>query len=134
MRRKGDDLRNEDIMVNCKQIQKMIVAFDKEQLPIKYEQMFVNHIKNCADCREEFEIYYIIDYGLNDENTDRQIKKEYQELLSKFDFKGVVGLKIKNSELKLKRIKKFEIVQKACIVISDIFLIMAMVAWFFELI
>ena len=39
-------------MVNCKQIQKMIVAFDKEQLPIKYEQMFVNHIKNCADCRD----------------------------------------------------------------------------------
>lgn len=121
-------------MVNCKQIQKMIVAFDKEKLPIKYEQMFVNHIKNCADCREEFEIYYIIDYGLNDENTERQIKKEYQELLAKFDFKGVVGLKIKNSELKLKRIRKFEIIQKACIVISDIFLIMAMVAWFFELI
>ena len=57
-------------MADCKKVQKMIGKFDHGQLDIKQEEFFIQHVESCKDCREEFEIYYIVAYGLSeDENT-----------------------------------------------------------------
>ena len=50
-------------MDNCKEIQSRIESFEHGNLSLKDEEAFTNHILNCADCREEMEIYYIILYG-----------------------------------------------------------------------
>ena len=55
-------------MDNCKEIQSRIESFEHGNLSLKDEEAFTNHILNCADCREEMEIYYIILYGLEDDN------------------------------------------------------------------
>ena len=47
-------------MDNCKEIQSRIESFEHGNLSLKDEEAFTNHILNCADCREEMEIYYII--------------------------------------------------------------------------
>ena len=58
----------EAFMDNCKEIQCRIESFEHGNLSLKNEEAFTNHILNCADCREEMEIYYIISYGLDDDN------------------------------------------------------------------
>ena len=50
----------EAFMDNCKEIQSRIESFEHGNLSLKDEEAFTNHILNCADCREEMEIYYII--------------------------------------------------------------------------
>ena len=56
-------------MDNCKEIQNMIDSFEHGNLSLKNEEVFTHHILNCNDCREEMEIYYIILYGLDDDNV-----------------------------------------------------------------
>ena len=53
-------------MADCKKVQKMIGKFDHGQLDIKQEEFFIQHVESCKDCREEFEIYYIVAYGLSE--------------------------------------------------------------------
>ena len=58
-------------MDNCKQIQKMIKDYDKGNLSLKQEEQFIQHILNCEDCKEELEIYYIVSYGLDEDNISK---------------------------------------------------------------
>ena len=62
-------------MDNCKQIQKMIKDYDKGNLSLKQEEQFIQHILNCEDCKEELEIYYIVSYGLDEDNISLQLSK-----------------------------------------------------------
>ena len=49
----------EAFMDNCKEIQSRIESFEHGNLSLKDEEAFTNHILNCADCREEMEIYSV---------------------------------------------------------------------------
>ena len=75
---------------NCKEIQSRIESFEHGNLSLKDEEAFTNHILNCADCREEMEIYYIILYGLEDDNEKRTENSRYSAYLDAFDFTGLV--------------------------------------------
>ena len=68
-------------MDNCKEIQSRIESFEHGNLSLKDEEAFTNHILNCADCREEMEIYYIILYGLEDDNEKRTQNSRYSAYL-----------------------------------------------------
>ena len=90
----------EAFMDNCKEIQSRIESFEHGNLSLKDEEAFTNHILNCADCREEMEIYYIILYGLEDDNEKRTENSRYSAYLDAFDFTGLVEQKLKDSEAK----------------------------------
>ena len=90
----------EAFMDNCKEIQSRIESFEHGNLSLKDEEAFTNHILNCADCREEMEIYYIILYGLEDDNEKRTQNSRYSAYLDAFDFTGLVEQKLKDSEAK----------------------------------
>ena len=85
-------------MDNCKEIQNMIDSFEHGNLSLKKEEAFTHHILNCNDCREEMEIYYIILYGLDDDNEKSIENSSYSEYLDAFDFTGLVEQKLKDSE------------------------------------
>ena len=100
-------------MDNCKEIQSRIESFEHGNLSLKDEEAFTNHILNCADCREEMEIYYIIlygledvikkvkpDIGLEDDSEKRTENSRYSAYLDAFDFTGLVEQKLKDSEAK----------------------------------
>lgn len=87
-------------MDNCKEIQSRIESFEHGNLSLKDEEAFTNHILNCADCREEMEIYYIILYGLEDDSEKRTENSRYSAYLDAFDFTGLVEQKLKDSEAK----------------------------------
>lgn len=88
----------EAFMDNCKEIQCRIESFEHGNLSLKNEEAFTNHILNCADCREEMEIYYIISYGLDDDNEKKMENSKYSDYLDAFDFTGLVEQKLKDSE------------------------------------
>ena len=81
-------------MADCKKVQKMIGKFDHGQLDIKQEEFFIQHVESCKDCREEFEIYYIVAYGLSEDENTAAVAKCYQKLVEQYDFKGLVELKM----------------------------------------
>ena len=70
-------------MDNCKEIQNMIDSFEHGNLSLKSEEM---------------EIYYIILYGLDDDNEKSIENSSYSEYLDAFDFTGLVEQKLKDSE------------------------------------
>lgn len=93
-------------MDDCKKIQNMIVPFELDKLSLHDEELFIKHLCSCKDCREEFEIHYIVAYGLEDDEKAVKLKPEYRELLDSYDFTGLVDLKIKNSIKKTAKIKR----------------------------
>lgn len=50
--------------LTCKEATRMVMPYIEGQLCDKELRKFVNHIKNCQDCREELETYYIVYKGL----------------------------------------------------------------------
>ena len=101
-------------MADCKKVQKMIGKFDHGQLDIKQEEFFIQHVESCKDCREEFEIYYIVAYGLSEDENTAVVAKCYQKLVEQYDFKGLVELKLKNSRAKIEIVESFCAVMLVC--------------------
>ena len=50
--------------LTCKEATKMVIPYIDGQLSDKDLRRFVDHIKECPDCREELETYYIVYKGL----------------------------------------------------------------------
>ena len=50
--------------MDCKQIQNMIIPYIRNELNNNDIEDFLEHIQTCKTCREELEIYYIIEHGL----------------------------------------------------------------------
>lgn len=94
-------------MDNCKEIQSRIECFEQGKLSLKNEEAFTNHILGCSDCREEMEIYYIISYGLDDDEENRTIDSQYVSFLDSFDFTGLVEQKLKDSKQKCEFISQW---------------------------
>lgn len=110
-------------MIDCKKIQKMIVPFSKGELTLKAEEMFVKHLEQCQDCREEFEIYYIVEYGLNEAAT-KELSEKYKKYLHDYDFSGLVEEKLKDSENKIAEVKKFNHLLHMCLLFVNACMIM----------
>ena len=50
--------------MTCQEAEKLVVPYIKDELsPMELEE-FIDHIKNCPNCREELEIHYMVDVGL----------------------------------------------------------------------
>lgn len=101
----------------------MIVPFARGELTLKSEEMFVKHLKKCQDCREEFEIYYIVEYGLN----EREIKclpEKYKKYIKDYDFSGLVEEKIKDSEKRTANIRQWEHFMRMCLLFVNICMVL----------
>ena len=72
-------------------------------------------------------IHYIIEYALNDEQSQKQKDKIYGELLEKFDFKGVVDLKMQNSKVKTSRARTFGDFVKFCYILSNVLIMICII-------
>lgn len=58
--------------LTCKEAAKMVIPYIEGQMCDRDLRLFVSHIKECPDCREELETYYIVYKGLMqlDENEE----------------------------------------------------------------
>ncbi len=109
----------------------MMVPFHKRQLSIEYEELFADHIEQCPDCREELEIYYIIEYGLSEEEDLIVDDEEDARFIEQFDFKGLVELKLGQSIKRIEGYKLYNKVMATFVFVADIFIIAATIWWLF---
>ena len=56
---------NRKALKSCKEIQSLIPGYLAGELTVHQARDFTRHLKKCRDCREEIEISYLLDRGLN---------------------------------------------------------------------
>ena len=57
-------LKKQKKTLTCKEATKMVIPYIDGHLDDKDLRQFVGHIKECSECREELETYYIVYKGL----------------------------------------------------------------------
>lgn len=67
--------------LTCKEATKMVIPYIDEQLCDKDLRSFVNHIKECPECREELETYYIVYKGLMQLDEQEELPMNIMEAL-----------------------------------------------------
>ncbi len=92
--------------IDCKTANKLIPGFLKRTLSLEDKIAFVNHVKNCKECKEELTIQYLVYRGfdeavssdnynlitrLNQEISDAEIEIEERRKRNLINF-GVVIL------------------------------------------
>lgn len=69
---------------SCKEIQSLIPAYLSEDLTLKQAKYFTRHLKKCRDCREEIEISYLLDKGIErvEKGETVDLHADLEEMLS----------------------------------------------------
>lgn len=78
--------------MNCNDARKNIIPYINEQLHMDDTLQFIKHVNECSECKDELEIYYILEHGLSDREEDvsfdfqkslnEQLEREEKELES----------------------------------------------------
>ena len=84
--------KNEETLT-CKEATLMVIPYIKKEVCDKDLRKFVKHIKECKDCREELETYYIVYKGLMQLDEKEELPMNIIEALNN-------DLEISNHHLK----------------------------------
>lgn len=84
--------------MTCLEAEKMVNPYINNELSISELQDFMEHIENCENCREELEIYYMVDVGL----------KKLDEEQGTYDIVGDLKRHLEESRGVLRRFTAFE--------------------------
>lgn len=82
--------------MDCREIQSLIVPFIESQLTLEKTRLFLKHIEECEDCREELEVYYILIVGL------KQLEKEPEKSM---DLHAQFEELLKNTKTHVNRVR-----------------------------
>lgn len=66
----------------CKEAEKMVIPYIEGQLCDQELRRFVSHVKECPDCREELETYYIVYKGLKQLDEKEELSMNIIEALN----------------------------------------------------
>jgi len=113
-------------MSDCKYFQSLIDSFDAGNLPLKSQEQFIHHLEHCKDCREEFEIYYLIEYGLNDTPINA-VNSKYKPYMDVLDFKGLVEHKLNDTKQDLINMKHMNNFLRLCLFLVEMLMILTVV-------
>ena len=92
--------------MNCELAKNYVDAYIKQTLPERTQEEFVRHVKECPQCFQELETYYIVDVTLNYFDNDKD---------DTYDIRGLL-----QNDLD-KRLKKYQ--NKKLLIISLIVLV-----------
>ncbi|OUQ19760.1 anti-sigma factor [Lachnoclostridium sp. An14] len=56
--------------MTCRETEQMIIPYINGQLEDEELEAFLTHVRDCAECREELEIYFTVDYGIRQLDDD----------------------------------------------------------------
>ena len=61
--------------MTCKEAESLVMPYIRHEIDIQEMEDFLEHIDGCENCREELEIYYMVEEGIrqldSDTDTDR---------------------------------------------------------------
>lgn len=67
--------------MKCNEALQMFNGYMDEELNHKELDIFLNHIEECKNCREELEINYILKYGLSDDYDDKKGSYDFVKII-----------------------------------------------------
>ncbi len=56
--------------MKCREFQKLIPDIIDDNIPENMLEEVIDHVENCKECYDELEIYYVLRYGLGDDDSD----------------------------------------------------------------
>lgn len=100
--------RNEKVFrevraVTCKEAERMVTPYIKDELDGDELEAFLAHLENCPSCQEELEIYFMVDVGL------KQLDKDS----GTFDIIGALQRRIEESYYRVRMMWAFRAIRYA---------------------
>ena len=99
--------------MTCKEAESLVMPYIKNELTDEELFEFLEHIEHCPECREELEIYFTVDVGI------RQLDSE----TGNYNIKGALETAIEQSRERLEAVRLVKIVRKAVSTLSVMALI-----------
>lgn len=94
--------------MTCKEAEKLVMPYIKDELTDEELQEFLSHMEFCPDCREELEIYFTMDVGI------RQLDSE----TGNYNIKGALESALEQSRHRLYIIRVIKIARYAVSTLS----------------
>ena len=99
--------------MTCKEAESLVMPYIKNELTDEELFEFLEHIEHCPECREELEIYFTVDVGI------RQLDSE----TGNYNIKGALETAIEQSWERLEAVRLVKIVRYAVSTLSVMALI-----------
>lgn len=92
----------------CKEAESLVMPYIKDDLTDEELQEFLEHIETCPNCREELEIYFTVDVGI------RQLDSE----TGNYNIKGALEAALEQSKERLQAIRLLKVTKYAVSTLS----------------
>lgn len=89
--------------MTCKEAESLVMPYIRKELPDDKMEEFLEHIETCENCKEELEIYYTVDVGIRQLDTDT----------GTYNIKGAMEEDIISSKQRLYTLRVFDIFRYA---------------------
>lgn len=89
--------------MNCREAEALVIPYIRNQLSDEELEGFLEHIEECANCREELEIYYTVEIGIRQLDTDT----------GSYNIKGALEAALTASRQRLYSVKLLKIMKYA---------------------
>ena len=99
--------------MTCKETERLVMPYIKDELSDEELGEFLKHMESCPDCREELVIYFTVDVGI------RQLDSE----TGNYNIKGALEAAIEQSRQRLQVIRCIKIAKYAVSTVSIMALI-----------
>ena len=67
--------------MNCQNAQSMVLNFINNKLDKEETRAFIEHVRDCKDCWEELEIYYVMLVGLKQLDEGEELAADFRKKL-----------------------------------------------------
>lgn len=104
----------------CKEAEALVMPYIRQELPDDKLEEFLEHMEHCENCREELEIYYTVDVGIKQLDTDTGI----------YNIKGAMEADIINSKQRLYTLRICNIIRYAVDTLAIISILVMLVLQF----
>ena len=89
--------------MNCKEAEKLILPYIRNELPDELTAPFIAHIRSCSECYDEFEIYYTIRHMLQSDDARPEENGPVPE--ESYDIRQMIEADFENRLLEIRKKK-----------------------------
>jgi len=91
--------------MNCKEAEKLILPYIRNELPDELTAPFIAHVRSCSECYDEFEIYYTIRHMLQSDDAGRSEENGPGQEES-YDIRQMIEADFENRLLEIRKKKR----------------------------
>ena len=89
--------------MTCKEAERLVMPYIKDELEDEELEGFLKHMESCPDCREELEIYFTVEAGITQLDSEA----------GNYNIKGALEATVEQSRQRLQAIRLIKTVKYA---------------------